>query len=107
MDVRCPKDPSDPVEPIEFDKLHLNPPFCTHILQKNLLLILILGLRPHTEPIETTLTRPLKNPRVVNPRELKPREKRIPCITINCLFCSGRIQRTGPRRQDILMENRN
>ena len=79
MGIRCPKDPFDPVEPIEFDKLHLNPPFCTHILQKNLLLILILGLRPHTEPIETTLTRPLKNPRVVNPRELKPREKRIPC----------------------------
>ena len=34
MGVRCPKDPSDPVEPIEFDKLRLNPPFCTHILQK-------------------------------------------------------------------------
>ena len=80
MGFKGPEEPSDPVEPIEFDKLHLNALFCTHILKKTLLLTLIFGLRPHTEPIKTTLTRPLKNPRVANPRELKPWEKRIPCI---------------------------
>ena len=88
MGVRCPKDPSDPVEPIEFDKLRLNPPFCTHILQKNLLLILILGLRPHfanltgsMEPIKTVVTLQtelLRIPLVLNPRKLKLQEEGIP-----------------------------
>ena len=92
MGFRGPKVPSDPVEPIEFDKLHLNPSFYTNILLTILLSILILGLRPHMEPIEATLTRPLKNPRVANPRELKPWEKRIPCITIASDWKSRRIR---------------
>ena len=83
MGLRGPKEPSDPVEPMEFDILHLNLSFCTHILQKLLFLIQILGLRPYAEPNESTLTEPLKNPRVANPRELKPREERIPCNCTN------------------------
>ena len=38
--------PGGPVELVKFEKLPLNPSLCTHILQKNLLLILIPGLRP-------------------------------------------------------------
>ena len=33
MGFKGPEEPSDPVEPIEFDKLHLNALFCTHILK--------------------------------------------------------------------------
>lgn len=74
MGYRGPEEPSDPVEPMQFMiykyiEIHHNYPFIT-----------IHGLRPHfpnligsMEPIETLLTKLLKNLRVVYPCELKPR----------------------------------